>query len=93
MTGYIQISSTEWLEIVGKTMPLEFFRLVCPMKELKIDVGIRECIEDWLRSNHYVVDNYILIHEGPIVGNRIKAFLVLLNDRKVFGFTIELQGK
>jgi len=93
MTGYIHISSTEWLEVIDKAMPLESFKLVCPMKELKIDVGIRECIEDWLRSNRYVVDNYILIHEDPVVGNRIKAFLVLLNDRKVFEFMIELQSK
>jgi len=35
------------------------------------------------------VDSYVLVHEDAIVGQRIRAFLVLLNNRKVFDIKIE----
>jgi len=85
MTAHLQVSSTEWLEVVSDTLHPErvSLRCVCTPDYL------RRCVEDWLRQMFEKVDNYVLLHEDPIVGDIIKAFVILLGVSKVFEFTIE----
>jgi len=51
--------------------------------------SLRKCVEDWLKQTFKNVDSYVLLHEDPIVGNVIKAFVILLGASKVFEFAIE----
>jgi len=85
MASYLQVSSTEWLEVVSDTLHPERVSLRCVCSP----DSLRRCVEDWLKQVFEKVDSYVLLHEDPIVGDVIKAFVILLGVSKVFEFTIE----
>lgn len=85
MTSYLQISSTEWLEVVSDTLHPERVSLRCVCSP----DSLRRCVEDWLKQMFEKVNSYVLLHEDPIVGDVIKAFVILLGVSKIFEFTIE----
>jgi len=70
-------------------LQVESVVLRCICRHIEFPYSLQRCVEDWLEKRGLDVDNYVLIHEDAIVGQRIRAFLILLNNRKVFDIKIE----